>query len=266
MTKAIATGKLFDGLCDCYVLDDKRRVLSQRGIVALLSGGRESGNLDAYTGALPKRFGHLTAGANVAFTPSGGGRSALGRDAEFLVELCQAYAEALASGELRANQLQVAARATKLLGAFGKVGIIALVDEATGYQSIRDRFELSGYFRDELGEWQRMFQPELVAELCRLHRKPYDGGRYPRFLANDFRRIYDTVLGERAMEKLKGINSEPKFGSNHHQWLSEDAQGVLRGSLGIVHGIASGCATTRGFWAKLENHFLGKALQLDLAS
>ena len=38
---------------ECYVLSDHRRVLKQREVVRLISGGRESGNLNQVPGTQP---------------------------------------------------------------------------------------------------------------------------------------------------------------------------------------------------------------------
>jgi hypothetical protein len=78
--RPIAThrGTIFDGLLDCYVLDDGRRVLSGRGMVRALTagpenGGRESGNLGPYLSRLPNGSALLASGAETEFTLPGGG-------------------------------------------------------------------------------------------------------------------------------------------------------------------------------------------------
>lgn len=98
-------GKLFDGLLDCYVLEDGRHLVSQRGVVrALTNGGRDRGDLGTYLERLPSRFAGLTAAAEVEFSLPGGG-VAKGREAMWFVDLLKAYDEADDAGELhpRAN-------------------------------------------------------------------------------------------------------------------------------------------------------------------
>ena len=56
-------------------------------------------------------------------------------------------------------------RAALLQHGFATIGIIALVDEATGYQSIRARNalekSLEKFIRNELGKWAKMFPDEF---------------------------------------------------------------------------------------------------------
>ena len=68
-----------------------------------------------------------------------GGRSAFGYDAKLLPQICEVILDAEKAGVLRINQKRFADMANLLIRGFAHVGIIALVDEATGYQEIRDR-------------------------------------------------------------------------------------------------------------------------------
>lgn len=56
---------------------------------------------------------------------------------------------------------------------FAKVGIIALVDEATGYQYDREKYELQkilkSYITEELQPWQKRFPDTFYRELFRLN-------------------------------------------------------------------------------------------------
>ncbi len=88
-SKSIAFGVLTIGgmELDCYVLDNGKRVLSQRGILGVLSG-RKAGDLKAYLNKLPEKYCGLTADASIEFdSPTG---TAIGRDAMLLVDLCAA--------------------------------------------------------------------------------------------------------------------------------------------------------------------------------
>lgn len=84
------------------MLDDARRVVSQRGIVKALSG-REGGDLGQYLSKLPSRFAVLQAGAEIEFQgPTG---PAKGREAQWLVDMLLAYDEADDAGELHSKPL-----------------------------------------------------------------------------------------------------------------------------------------------------------------
>lgn len=108
--KAIASGALFDGRMDCYILNDGRRVVSQRGEVAALTrltSGSKHGDLDRFLSRLPNEYKHLASGSKVEFEvplEGGGARVALGREACDVVDHLRAYADSLVAGKLRKNQ------------------------------------------------------------------------------------------------------------------------------------------------------------------
>lgn len=239
--KATHTGSLFEGRLDCYVLDDERRVISANGTVrALTAGAVERGDLSRYINGLPSRFAELASRPKIEVTRPEGG-TAHCYEATFLADLCQAYVDALGAGELRASQTHLGVNAARLLGAFAKVGIIALVDEATGYQSQREASALSFAFRAILLEsacqWDLMWPPDFVAAICRLHGETWSGGAHPAYLASTYDKLYHLVLGDAVCAELKLRNPEPKFGTNHHQWLTPEAREVVRRQIPILTAV-----------------------------
>lgn len=70
------------------------------------------------------------------------GQKVLGYRAELLPLVCDAYLAARTAGDLAKGQERVAAQAEVVVRSLSKIGIIALVDEATGYQEVRARNEL----------------------------------------------------------------------------------------------------------------------------
>src|SRR4029077_12239605 len=65
-----------------------------------------------------------------------------GYDATLLADVCDVYLDAQEAGVLRENQQHIAKRCLTLSRGFMRIGIIALVDEATGYQRARSIGEL----------------------------------------------------------------------------------------------------------------------------
>jgi hypothetical protein len=261
--KATHAGTLFDGLLDCYVLADERRVVSQRGIVHAISG-RESGNLKAYVERLPAAFGLLEAGAEIEFIgPTG---PAKGRDAQWFVDLLKAYDEADEADVLHHSQRQLARTARRLLRALAGVGIVALIDEATEYQKVRDATALSFTYRalllDSLCEWDLMWPADFAEACCRLHGEPFNGVQ-PRFLASTYEKLYRLILGEDVYVKLKERSPAPHFGANHHQWLTPEAREVLRKQVPILTALAETCGNKEEFWARVEHRYAKRPLQLS---
>lgn len=259
--KAIAVGQLFG--CECYVLDGGMRVLSKRGLVRLLSSGTEHGRLEARLAALPSRYEHLAAGRNIEFVLPGG-RIAHAVDAASVIAICSAYVEAALAGELRASQRHLARGAQRVVMASAEVGLTALIDEATGYDAIRQRGDLARLFRDSLGQWEEVFSALLVARLCALgcagaKNVAWRGGRYPRPLASTFRRIYDLVIGEAAAAEMKARNPRPRHGRNHHQWLTDEARELLKRNMAIIAFAAQQSHSRDEFFARLSDHYTGQS-------
>jgi len=81
------------------------------------------------------------------------------------------------AGVLLPTQKHIAQKCKILLRGFATVGIIALVDEATGFQEVRDRIALQKildkFITDEWAKWTKTFPDEFYKELFRLKDIPY---------------------------------------------------------------------------------------------
>ena len=210
---------------DCHVLSNHRRVLKQREVVRLISGGRDSGNLNRYLERNPLYKADMLTGRTVQFKIPGVPGTAIGYDAELLIEICELYLDARAQDKLMDSQLKLAAMAEVIVRACAKVGIIALIDEATGYQEIRDRralqLKLHAFISEEIQEWARMFPEDFWFELARLEGVRYSGRNRPmRWGKYVMAFVYDSIDPDVGKE-LRRINPNPQHGKNHHQWLKE---------------------------------------------
>jgi len=154
---------------------------------------------------------------------------AYGYDATILPELCEAVLKARNSDKgLNYQQRHIAKQAEMLLMAFAKVGIIALVDEATGFQYERPRRDLEEqlkkFLSESLRQWVKTFPADYFKHLCRLRgvelRPDMKLPQYFGKLTNNliYRRIAPGLL-----KKLKERRMERGSPSNKlTQWLSED--------------------------------------------
>ena len=160
----------------CYVLEDETRVISQRGLQAALGMGtggsttaRGAPRIAAFVASLEQRgidVNDLAASSQpIEFQPPGGGRTAYGYPATLLVDLCNAILSARDAGVLQKQQAHIAKQATVLIRALAGVAIIALVDEATGYQDIRAKNALvtilEKWIAEKHQEWTRTFPYEF---------------------------------------------------------------------------------------------------------
>lgn len=160
-----------------------------------------------------------------------GNRIVRGYDASILAAVCNVWLKAREAGALQEQQLDKAMKAEILTRALAETGIIALVDEATGYQSARPQNALQSYLelviQRELAVWAKKFPDEFYENIYRLKGWTWPGmtkNRYSVVASYTTNLVYDR-LGPGITEEL--INKTPKNDKGYrpnrlHQWLSED--------------------------------------------
>lgn len=166
-----------------YVLEDGRRVLSLGGMVRSLGmsiGGGGSGQGDRLARfvhsqrILPYLPNDLSNRINspIRFRAPTGGAVATGYEATILPDICDAVLAARKATALRRDQLHIADQCEILIRGLARIGIIALIDEVTGYQEIRDRQALeeilNKYISDELRRWTKTFPDDYFLQIFRL--------------------------------------------------------------------------------------------------
>lgn len=231
----------------CAVLPDGRRVLSQRGIREALGrryGGKDfrddgedgAGKLPFYLAATSlKSFISddllVLGNTEIPFTPAKGGSVALGVDATLLPQICDVWLKAREANVLTKPQLAVAQRAEILMRGLAHVGIVALVDEATGYQRERASDALAAiletFIAKELAAWVKTFDADYYKEMFRLRGMTYvefSTKRPPLIgkLTNNvvYGRLAPAVLEELQRRNPRGDNGQRR--TKHHQWLTPD--------------------------------------------
>jgi hypothetical protein len=265
---AVASGVLRFGdlAVDCFVLADGRRVLSKRGANRVFRGGAKDGDFGRLVTRIVSAYDELAVSPNIELRLPGGGL-AHAVEATAVVDLAHAILEAYVDGRLRASQLTLVKRAQLVARAVGKVGIVALVDEASGYQTVRVsdglRHLLDRLLRREPAPWEATFPSSLAQALAALHGKPWSGrGPYPAFLREDFGFIYATVFGGEVARELRRRNPNPKYGRNHHQVLQSDAKAILQQDLRIGELLARQSGSPAEWRARMRAHYLREPLRL----
>lgn len=209
---------------ECYVLDDDTRVVTQASMLQALGRHRRVAGTDDVDEQLPPI---LQGKAIRPFIPDDvieraqpvrfrtpRGSLANGYRAELLPVFCEVYLAARAAGVLPRNQERIAIQAEVLIRGLAHVGVIALVDEATGYQDIRTKDALArildAFIERELQPWSRTFPPDFYKEMFRLRGVPYDPSSVKRpqyfgILTNDivYSRLAPGVLAELKQVKQK---------------------------------------------------------------
>lgn len=223
----------------CYVLDDGTRIVSTRGIMKALGRtwrGRKYSGTELPVFLEAKNLNQFISQDLAAVlsvvefrTPRGG--TGEGFKAEVLPLICETYLCARDKGVLTEPQMRIAKQADILMRGFAKVGIIALVDEATGYQEVRDRFALQEildkFLRKEFAAWAKTFPDEFYSEIFRLRGWVWKGMRVnrPQCVANYTKDLVYARLAPGILKELEKINPAGQKGrrkAKHFQWLTED--------------------------------------------
>ena len=288
--KAMYEGEIHFGdfSIPCAVLEDGTRVLTQEGFLKAIgrSGKPAAGRGSQIEKVAPfldlinlKPFVDKDLESStypIMFRPVSG-RRAFGYKADLLPKVCEVYLRARDAGALFQSQQKFAVACDLLMRGLAHVGIVALVDEATGYQEVRDRQALQKildkYITDELSKWTLTFPDEFYQQLFRLKELEYPtaGGRKPSYVGhwtNDI--VYDR-LAPGVKDELKKKNPRQQTTGarkhKHHQYLTRDyGHPELRELLSNVIFMMKGCANWDQF-KKLINKSkprYGSNIEMDI--
>lgn len=281
LPRATHTGtlKLIDKEIPCAVLEDGTRVLTQSDFMEAMGmyySGWIANNLLSDASLVPaevphflaqkslipyinKHLGHLK---NIVLKyKTEKGSAAHGIKAEIIPSICDVYIDADKEGKLGARQKQISQQAMLLMRALAHVGIVALVDEATGYQKDRARDALAkileAYVAKELQPWIRTFDSAYYEHMFRLRGLPYPPEKsnyrpaYFGHLTNDivYSRLAPGVLAALKDEAKK----EEKKGTKLFQHLTAGIgrQELLK-HLGMAVGIMKLSTGWSDFMLKLN--------------
>ena len=274
MPVALFPGKLKMGDTEfaVYVLDNAKRVMAQREVVRVLTGHKETGKLASYLQALtPYIDADAIAQQTVQFSIPGTQYTGNGYEATLLLDICDAYLRAREdpTRKLTPRQQLIAKQAEIITRACAKVGIIALIDEATGYQQYRKKQELQlkiqAFIAEDLQEWALMFPQEFWFELARLEGVHYSPRSRPlRWGKYIMAFVYDAIDKDIGKE-LRKINPEPQKGKNHHQWLKEFGRQKVHDQIQKVVTIMKLCDNMEDFRQKFARVFKKSALENQLS-
>lgn len=225
-----------ESLLSCANLPDGKRVITQATFLRALGRSRSP---KAGTGVLstvdelpfflqanvikPFIDEELYASTRPIFYRNKHGKKGVGYDATLLPKVAEVYLKfrdhSLANnGEIPKQHEHIIRASDTLIRGLARVGIIALVDEATGYQKDRAKNELAkileAFVAKELQPWVKTFPSDFYENMFRLREIPYptEGVKRPQYfghLTNDiiYRRLAPGVwkeLKEQAEKDEKG--------------------------------------------------------------
>ena len=258
---------------ECYVLEDGTRVLTQASFLRALGRHHRANTrrVDGEEHTPPILQGKaikpfisseiMATSRPIIFSPPTGGRAS-GYNAELLPAVCEVYLRARDARVLPYQQRHVAQQAEILVRGLARVGIIALVDEATGYQDVRAKNALAlileKFIAKELQAWVQTFPEGFYRELFRLR-----GLDYPQFtvqrpkyfgiLTNDivYKRLAPGVL-----EELQRVTPRDNKGRRKYKYFQRLTGNIgypkLREHLGSVVTIMKLSRDWQDFQIKLD--------------
>jgi hypothetical protein len=260
----------------CAVLPDGTRLLTQAGFLGALGRStKPKGRSQQVSDGLPPFLSTVSlkelitqdvidVTVPIIFRTESGAR-AQGYKAELLPKVCNLFLTARDRGLLTAQQQDIAIKCDILVRGLAEVGIIALVDEVTGYQRDRTRDALSkileAFIAKELQPWVRTFPAEYYQEMFRLRGLAYDAAsvkRPPYFghLTNDV--VYDRLAPE-VLEQLRlriPRNESGRPVAKFSQLLTRNiGYPKLREHLGAVVATMRLSQNWHDFKAKLDRHY-----------
>lgn len=224
----------------CAVLKNSKRIISQTGIFTAFErprkGEKRQEGLPSIIGAknlLPYVTDELKETCRAIHYFHSNGKISVGYDAILIPLICNLYLDADEADPriLVSSQEKLVYRARILVRALAKVGITALIDEATGYQYDREinalQKLLAAYIAEEFLPWTSRFPKQYYQEIFRLYGWEYDPlslARTPFIgkFTNDY--VYNEMSSE-VLEELKKVNPIIESGKRrrkHHQHLTQE--------------------------------------------
>jgi hypothetical protein len=231
--------KIGDAEIPCFVLNDGRRVISGRGLtsaIGMKGRGQGVGRISTLKAVKLSQNNNLPLAIEKPILFLGEspkvGQPSDGFEATVLQELCEALLEARDAGVLVSeHERRYAREAEILIRSFARLGIVALIDEATGFQSERPKDALQQYLEmlvhKELAVWAKKFPDEFYENIYKIRGWVWPGiGKNRYSVVAHYTR--DLVYERMAPGLLNDLETKtPKDENGHrsarmHQWLTGD--------------------------------------------
>lgn len=226
----------------CYVLENGKRVLVRSSMLSALDMKDGSAaaaikgdrlvkfiSTKSLRDHVPPQLEEVIHNPIQFFTPKGALSS--GYEATILADICELVLSVKDINGLNHQQEHIAVRCSILVRGFARVGIVALVDEATGYQDLRSRQALEEilqkFISDQLLAWAKTFPDEFYRELFRLRGLHYSqvSSKRPQYIGKLTNDIVYERLAPGVLEELKRVTPKNEKGRRKHklfQRLTED--------------------------------------------
>ncbi len=229
--------RLMDREIPCYVLDDEQRVIGRVATTEMLTGIKGQGDFESYIRSRNlQEFIHAKdiSERMVSFRLPEVDQLRVevkGLPHDVLLDVCRGFMKALEASDrpnsgvkLTNRQREISMQAGLFLAACSDIGLIALIDEATGFQYDRARdaleVKLKAYLEDEMRKWERTFPDELWLEFGRLTGWSKSVTQRPKYWGHLVNELVYEYMDSDVAQWLRDNAPKPRHGQNYHQWLS----------------------------------------------
>ena len=229
----------------CFVLEDDRRVIATNGVLdalemarggAMVKGMNRLELFAAQNRLKPYVSNELLERIADPIRFRVGNNTAHGFASDTLIDLAEAVIRADNDGALQKQQQAIAHRCRVITAGLTRVGLIALIDEATGYQRKRDSQELqailSAYVLPEHRPWLQVVPEEFTDEIYRVYgwkRKAQNRG--PRYAGKLIRQLIYEKMPKPVLPALDERNpsdSNYRRKLKHNQFLTQQGMDHFR--------------------------------------
>lgn len=254
----------------CFVAEDGTRLISGRGITnAIGMKGRGQGMTRILTlkSISPFINEELSLAIQNPIRIVGRGLKTYGYEATILIHICETILKARDAGALKTEQEKRYGKfADTLVRAFAVVGIIAQIDEATGYQDVRmkDALEkiLNQYLLNEAKKYAVTFPLELYKEWFKLNNwewKVENAQKRPGVLGKWTNKYIYERMAPNLLEELQKRNPKTEKGyrkHKHFQFLTDEiGEPTLREFFGGHLALARATTTWRKYISLVEKAY-----------
>ena len=205
------------------------------------------------------------------------GKKQQGFDANILPLVSELYLKARDAGDItQSNQLTTAKQAEILMRALARVGITALVDEATGYQDVRMKDALNELLNkillEEAKKYIVTYPLELYKQWFRLNNwewKPENAQKKPGIIGKWTNELIYDRLAPGLLKELRRKNPKNEKGyrdHKHFQFLTDEiGEPRLREFFGGLIALARASTNWRKYYSMVNRAYppFDKTIEMD---
>lgn len=229
----------------CYIINDEKRtrVLSQRGISNLLGISTGGGEFQKFINRLPIES-EIDARLKLEFQNplnirTTGNSVIKGYRAEMLIDLCLAIKRSAIVSDQRAGEINNKRYilADIIINSCAKTGIIALVDEAVGYdreaEEGKDSLQkfFSEFLRHDAAKWVKTFPDSFFFNIYKMKGWTWKiTNKHPVVVGLIIRDLVYERLAPGLLEQFDKLNPKNENGNRiykNHQFIKEDYRDML---------------------------------------